>query len=284
MRVAYPDPVPRLKLPKRLARRRGRPILSYTSIMDTNGDKGQITQLSTLSKRNKYAHIEDFVLEKSIFSNVFEKDIQRVFIYKKTERLAKAIHLISPAFADSVSLKNRLDAVAVGLIDAGTLSTASARTALARELLALSSILGVARASAMLSTMNVELISREAQLLLQEVAAYEEPRIFLEDAPTLAQMMKHVPPPSAAPARTAPKAKGEAHPGKPRKTGQDIPRGRQEIILSVIKDKGSAGIKDISMRMPQVSEKTIQRELQGLVASGLVLKSGERRWSTYSLA
>ena len=249
--------------------------------MDTQENKGQDKSLATTNSRTKYAHIEDFVLEKSIFSNVFEKDIQRVYIYKKTERLAKAIHLVSPAFADSASLRDRLDAVAVGLIDAGTLSSALARTALARELLALSSILGVARASGMLSTMNVELISREAQLLLQEVAAYEEPRIFLDDAPTLAQMMKHAPLPVAprtalTPSTRRPVPKGHI---KDKNTNN-----RQETILSVIKDKKNAGIKDISTRLPQLSEKTIQRELQALVGQGMVRKSGERRWSTYSIA
>ncbi len=250
--------------------------------MDTQENKGQEKNLATTNSRTKYAHIEDFVLEKSIFSNVFEKDIQRVYIYKKTERLAKAIHLVSPAFADAVSLKNRLDAVAVGLIDAGTLSSALARTALARELLALSSILGVARASGMLSIMNVELISREAQLLLQEVAAYEEPRIFLEDAPTLAQMMKHAPlsAPAHPPARARSASARIPHKGQIKDSGTS---NRQETILSVIKDKKNAGIKDISTRLPQLSEKTIQRELQALVGQGIVRKSGERRWSTYSI-
>ena len=33
-----------------------------------------------------------------------------------------------------------------------------------------------------------------------------------------------------------------------------------------------------------VSEKTIQRELQALVEAGKVTRTGERRWTTYSLA
>jgi DeoR/GlpR family transcriptional regulator of sugar metabolism len=53
--------------------------------------------------------------------------------------------------------------------------------------------------------------------------------------------------------------------------------------LSVIKNKGTASIKDISTLVRGVSEKTIQRELSALISSGSVLKQGERRWSTYSL-
>jgi len=33
--------------------------------------------------------------------------------------------------------------------------------------------------------MNIDLISREAHLLLTEIAAYEEPRLFFDEVPTL---------------------------------------------------------------------------------------------------
>ena len=54
--------------------------------------------------------------------------------------------------------------------------------------------------------------------------------------------------------------------------------------MSLIKDKGRVSIKDITLVVRGVSEKTIQRELQGLIDAGRVAKLGERRWSTYSLA
>ena len=61
-------------------------------------------------------------------------------------------------------------------------------------------------------------------------------------------------------------------------------KDRREGILSVIKNKGFTSIKDISTVIRGISEKTIQRELQGLVEAGLVVRQGERRWSRYSLA
>jgi hypothetical protein len=45
-----------------------------------------------------------------------------------------------------------------------------------------------------------------------------------------------------------------------------------------------AMIKDITHAFPDVSEKTIQRELADLVASGVLKKIGEKRWSKYTLA
>ena len=226
----------------------------------------------------KYTNSEDFVLEKSIFNNVFEKDIRRVFIYKKAERLAKALHLIAPAFTEDVSLKSRIDAIAIGLIDAALLLPGAARAALSRELLALSSILSIARTSNLLSAMNAELIVREAHMLLTEVAAYEEPRLSLDEAPTLSGIAK--------------KAFSQEEKNETNRKGhiKDIEhvsdihiKDRRDAILSVIKSKRTASIKDISTLVRSVSEKTIQRELMALIRTGLVRRQGERRWSTYSL-
>lgn len=58
---------------------------------------------------------------------------------------------------------------------------------------------------------------------------------------------------------------------------------RRKIILALIKQKPALTVKDIIKSIPQVSEKTIQRELLAMVSEGLLIKKGERRWSTYSL-
>lgn len=59
---------------------------------------------------------------------------------------------------------------------------------------------------------------------------------------------------------------------------------REKIINDEIKRKGVVTVKDISVIMPSVSEKTVQRELIGMVVRGVLKKEGERRWSKYSLA
>ena len=253
-------------------------------------DIGQSAEVLQIQTKIKDVCPEDFVLEKSIFNNIFEKDIRRVFIYKKTERLAKAIQIIAPAFVDSASLRNRMDAIAVGLVDAAMLPPGAARATLSRELLTLSSILSIARTGGLLSSMNAELISREAHILLQEVAAYEEPRIFLDEAPTLSgiakQALKKDAPQGVAP---RPLVRREVAPNKGHikdnggVTDINI-KDRRDTILSVIRNKQRASIKDISTLIRNVSEKTIQRELAALITAGMVLKQGERRWSTYSLS
>ena len=58
---------------------------------------------------------------------------------------------------------------------------------------------------------------------------------------------------------------------------------RRDQIISEISKKGEVSVKDISSVIKDCSEKTLQRELLALVAEGVLLKTGERRWSRYSL-
>ncbi len=65
---------------------------------------------------------------------------------------------------------------------------------------------------------------------------------------------------------------------------EDPKNGRRETILSVIREKGTCSIKDISAQLTEVSEKTIQRELAAMTEENILIKEGDRRWSTYRLA
>lgn len=263
--------------------------------MEKGQDIRQSTEIRQIKTKDKVSNLQDFVLEKTIFNNVFEKDIRRIFIYKKAERLAKAIHLITPAFAESESLRNRIDAIAVGLVDAAIYSSNAARASLSRELLTLSSILSIAQASGLLSSMNAELIARETHILLEEVAEYEEPRLSLDESLTLSEIAQKAFSQDASAHTQKMKAplRAEKNIAKPQAQykGQikdivavsDTKKDRREAVLSVIRNKKVASIKDISTVIRDVSEKTIQRELIALVAAGAVMKQGERRWSTYSL-
>ena len=58
---------------------------------------------------------------------------------------------------------------------------------------------------------------------------------------------------------------------------------RRKKILEVVKSKGQATIHEFIESIQGCSSKTIQRELTSLVLSGTLKKTGERRWSRYSL-
>ena len=77
--------------------------------------------------------------------------------------------------------------------------------------------------------------------------------------------------------------------------GQEIPKGqilktdlgskiaRRNDVLNIIRAKKKVSIKDISQLLKDMSEKTIQRELAALISEGVLIKEGEKRWSTYRL-
>jgi len=58
---------------------------------------------------------------------------------------------------------------------------------------------------------------------------------------------------------------------------------RAERIKTVLEAKPQATVKDVAEIITDVSEKTIQRELNSLIEKGQVLREGERRWSKYSV-
>jgi len=58
---------------------------------------------------------------------------------------------------------------------------------------------------------------------------------------------------------------------------------RSARIKTVLEAKPAATIKDIAEVITDVSEKTIQRELNSLIVKGQVVRDGERRWSKYSV-
>lgn len=199
-------------------------------------------------------------------------------MYKKAQRLASALYLVAPAFSESVSLRARAEGIALALTEAACLPPARFGEALSRELLALSSVLGMAQVAGLLSMMNVDLIALEASSLLTDIAAYEEPRLMLAEPPNLSSLARRAPSsPHHSPKAALPRA--ERAPGV-----ESGGSARQTSILSLIKDKGAVSIKDITAVVRGVSDKTIQRELQGLIDAGRLIKKGERRWSTYSLA
>ena len=58
---------------------------------------------------------------------------------------------------------------------------------------------------------------------------------------------------------------------------------RRTRIKTILEAKKEATIKDISEIITDVSEKTIQRELNAMIDENLVKRQGERRWSKYSI-
>jgi hypothetical protein len=77
---------------------------------------------------------------------------------------------------------------------------------------------------------------------------------------------------------TAPK------PTKQRVVSQGNKTDRDEKVYNIVSQEGEVSVSDVADKFPEVSEKTIQRILVKLVDTGRLSKTGERRWSRYSIA
>lgn len=115
----------------------------------------------------------------------------------------------------------------------------------------------------------------------------------------LRYIRNHYTNPAANPVSISPtEPKAKSAPRVPRRTRPNIPAGdfssdavlvysdlgdRTSRIKTVLDAKPEATIKDLSDIITDVSTKTIQRDLNSLIASGEVIRQGERRWSKYSI-
>ncbi len=66
-------------------------------------------------------------------------------------------------------------------------------------------------------------------------------------------------------------------------SGNTLLNDRQKKILSHLKENKEAKISDFYSLFSEISSKTIQRDLQDLVAKSILKKEGEKRWTTYYL-
>ncbi len=71
--------------------------------------------------------------------------------------------------------------------------------------------------------------------------------------------------------------------GQSKKIDIAIKNERRNSILLALKNNSSVTVKDISLIVKNCSEKTLQRELTALVKDKILKKTGEKRWSRYSL-
>ncbi|MDB4984170.1 MAG: seg [Patescibacteria group bacterium] len=61
-----------------------------------------------------------------------------------------------------------------------------------------------------------------------------------------------------------------------------VPDRKYEII-EAIKKNGNTTINDIKLSVPGMSDKTLQRHLAKLIELGLIVREGNKRWTTYSI-
>jgi hypothetical protein len=207
-------------------------------------------------------------------------------IYKKTEKIACAVFLITDIQSDTKNneLVNDIRRLAKdALIEATSFVSATngekAAALVSKSvggLMSLRALLYVLAAARGVRTDLVDVIAREIDGVVRVLMSLTQ-----RNDSALFESIEHQPgyvlegkrPTVRQPTQTKTSSAGVVSEG-----------GRREAILSIIRARGTVSIKDISDSITDCSEKTIQRELMSLIDERLIIREGERRWSKYSLA
>ena len=205
------------------------------------------------------------------------------FLIRKSERLASAIHVVTQHLSHGEPLRERLRAKSLDLVEHATdpERLGGGPEMFTSTCVALGAMLETAQAAGMVSSMNAKLICDEYAAL----ARFARDRYglirgreqdFKDVTFTVGSLIKDTRPIkdtfiSRTVERSSTVDKGQ------------ITDPRRASILSLLKTRDSITIRDATLAIPDVSEKTIQRELLAMVDEGVLIKEGERRWSIYRM-
>ncbi len=232
-------------------------------------------------------------------------DAHLAYLLKKTERIVKAIYIITNFFDSRDAIKWSLRDSSVKLLSRTVYlgqCPLDIRDKAIKDMLfaALESrtLLEMSHLGGSISTMNFNLLTAELDSLLEFVNSKYQSRyetaqslslgadfFTIKNEPKVDSPQKPIPTFNhmAISAGNVADFQAQLH----RKIG--LPASlvqlddRKKRILGIAKAKKDFSIRDIAEKMTDCSEKTIQRELIEMVANGMLNKEGERRWSRYSV-
>jgi len=199
------------------------------------------------------------------------------------QKVASAIYLITSFFADREPLKWKLRSLSTDLL-------ADEVKDKFQVVRALSNLFTVAKNVGIVSDANCGIIHQELSKIEGELAKPASLAIEAVNKPVLPVKDEVVKPaPVVAPKEDvrdiAPVAEIVEKPSLREFGAVSVKKNnRQSIIIGILKRKKEIMIKDVSPLINGCSEKTIQRELLEMVSTGLLRKSGEKRWTKYTLA
>ncbi len=235
------------------------------------------------------------------------------FIFKKTEKLASALYLVTSFFKDEEPLKWSFREKGMYLLSHALIvndSDAFDRDISLRVIFSTSleilSMLQIASVSRLISEMNSTILKREFEALIDRLRKSIELETADKGFVLSDSFFNTVPEDFSGPQHKDKGHHGEKlrnghekqHFSEPRlpphnssnypsieqrSTTKDRKNDRKDKIINLLSQGGTLTVKDFTKVIHHCSEKTIQRELLDLVDKGILKKEGERRWSRYSL-
>lgn len=256
---------------------------------------------------------KDIRIEIIVKDNVFSGSNLAVFVHKKTVKISKVLYLITDIIDNEEEIKKSLRKIANSLVIKDTFDTKKTFKEVALNLNNLKSVLELGVFSGAVSHMNAMILVREIDNILEVMFDEKEQvgpmiskvffsveRDFHQGEFSLAEKDREVEQTIHQSSRLKGHLKDTNKSNmsfksvdvnnivsdnyyKKDSSSAVVESGRKDLILNIIKDKKEVSIKDISSHIKDVSEKTIQRDLTDMVDGGIIKKTGERRWSKYSL-
>ncbi|MFZ2621443.1 MAG: hypothetical protein WAX85_02710 [Minisyncoccia bacterium] len=228
--------------------------------------------------------------------SLFGNNVNFVFVYKKTEKLASAVYMVTNLLSDNEPIKwglrkkvSDLLSFTVSYKDLTESEQSSFIYNIKSRVLEIVSFLDVSSNGGLISHMNYSILKQEF-LNLVDVFVSTSSSFNERSHSTLPEGFFEITPPDLQGVKS-----GVSH-AKNMLSYIDIrdnitishrdelrKSNRQNIIIGLLKKKKELTIKDIALVIKDCSEKTVQRELIALILSGIVKRVGERRWSKYSL-
>lgn len=242
---------------------------------------------------------------------VFIKDPTSWYLYKKSEKISKAFFLLTRHLSDEHMLKNHMREKALDLMARAQALLSNDKAVnetaygVVLEALSLISLSDTALSAELQSERNHSIVVRELETFIKDLSTWARGRAASSYIPASLFDMSDI---SFAGQVASPPMyaeKGDFLSGSSKKLvnrSQTMPQGmsgtastkkppsdmrrnsRQEAILQTIRGQGEVSIKNLVAVIKGCSEKTIQRELISLVNLGILSKTGERRWSRYSIS
>ncbi|HCC05274.1 TPA: hypothetical protein DEP58_03125 [Patescibacteria group bacterium] len=249
-----------------------------------------------------------------------EKDIKALsYIVEKTSRIATVSFLLADVLDENEELKIELKKSGIGLLKDVTQTAHSTqkRETFLMHLLELVVLLDTGARGGLLSRMNTDTLSDEITSLSELIEAidWQSGRRFVEESlfggnvprelfdteprPTRSESFERHAKDMHSQSMSLHDARSDSYTQQTVKDTmislpsgrvqykervQEVQKDRRATILGLVQKKDKITVRDVSNVIKDCSEKTIQRELLALVKQGVLVKEGERRWSTYSLA
>ncbi|MBI4136065.1 MAG: hypothetical protein HY481_00730 [Candidatus Vogelbacteria bacterium] len=187
---------------------------------------------------------------------------------KKTEKLTSALYLVTNFLSDNDPIKWKIRERALDILFFATRDHPQVLSHIT-DLIRLIDVVVLDR---QISAMNFGLLRQEYSRLYELIQ--NQAKIVSESI-------------ASGPPLPPPIAIGKHFPEKALKSTLFKTRSkneRQSVILQSLTAGAWSAIKDITKKLPNLSSKTIQRELNAMAETGLIKRMGARRWSRYSKA